>query len=218
MDQNYKTVNEFPATIPIFPLEGVVMFPDTYLPLNIFEPRYVKMFDKAISDQNRLIGMVQPNKSIKNNDKNVLYDVGCAGKIIKFEETYDQRYLITLKGLIRFNLISENTNKQNFKEANVSWDNFSKDLEKNKTRLDLTSLKLALKQYFKVKDMTVNWNLIDKCEDYNFVDQIVMICPFAFEEKQLFLQTNSIEKRSKLLQTILDSYICESNISKISKH
>ena len=66
--------------------------------------------------------------------------------------------------------------------------------------------------------MTVNWNLIDKCEDYNFVDQIVMICPFAFEEKQLFLQTNSIEKRSKLLQTILDSYICESNISKISKH
>ena len=79
------------------------MFPDTYLPLNIFEPRYLEMINKAISSKSRLVGMIQPN----NSDENKLYDVGCAGKIIKFEETEDKRYLITLKGISRFDLISE---------------------------------------------------------------------------------------------------------------
>ena len=209
---------DLPNTIPIFPLQGVVMFPDTYLPLNIFEPRYLKMIDHAISNEHRLIGMIQPQNSNESDKKLIFYKVGCAGKIIKFEETDDNRYLITLKGLSRFNLVSEKTNDKNFREANINWENFKKDLNITDESPDFTTLKLTLKKYFKSKNIKANMDAIDTFNDYNFVDQITMICPFENNEKQLLLETASISKREKLLQTILDSYITEENISDINKH
>ncbi len=214
MTINNKFDNGLPELLPVFPLEGVLMFPDTYLPLNIFETRYLEMINKAISSKNRLVGMIQPN----NSNQNKLYNVGCAGKIIKFEETEDKRYLITLKGLSRFELISEKTNRKNFKEAQIKWDRFSQDLEKQNINENFTSLKLSLKKYFKIKNIKVNFEVIDKCNDYNFVDQITMICPLAFEEKQLLLETISISKRGDLLQSIIESYASEENISQIVKH
>ena len=214
MNMNNITKNNFPEIIPIFPLRGVVMFPDTYLPLNIFEPRYLDMINKAIASKSRLVGMIQPNNS--NNNK--LYDVGCAGKIIKFEETKDKRYSITLKGLSRFELISEKTNTNNFKEAEVKWDRYFQDLQNKDVKEKFVGLKASLKEYFKIKNIRVNFEAIDKCEDYNFVDQITMICPLAFEEKQLLLETISISKRGNLLQSIIESYASEENISQIVKH
>ena len=214
MTTNNNIDNRLPKLIPLFPLEGVLMFPDTYLPLNIFETRYLEMINKAISSKSRLVGMIQPN----NSNQNKLYNVGCAGKIIKFEETEDKRYLITLKGLSRFELISENTNRKNFKEAQIKWDRFSQDLEKPNINEKFTSLKSSLKKYFKIKNIKVNFEVIDKCNDYNFVDQITMICPLAFEEKQLLLETISISKRGDLLQSIIESYASEENISQIVKH
>ena len=157
MTVNNNINKDFPEFLPVFPLEGVVMFPDTYLPLNIFEPRYLEMINKAISSKSRLVGMIQPNNSYQNK----LYDVGCAGKIIKFEETEDKRYLITLKGISRFDLISEKTNRKNFREAQVKWKNFSKDLQKNDTKETFTNLKISLKRYFKIKNIKVNFEVID---------------------------------------------------------
>ena len=218
MVDNPKQEINFPNIIPIFPLKGVVMFPDTYLPLNIFEPRYLKMIDHAISNENRLIGMIQPKKSNESDEESIFYRVGCVGKIIKFEETDDNRYLITLKGLSRFNLLSEKTNDKNFIEANIDWENFSKDLKMNEKSSDFSTLKIVLKKYFKSKNIKANMDAIDAFNDYNFVDQITMICPFENHEKQLLLETKSISKRGKLLQTILDSYISEENISDVSKH
>tara|TARA_X000000950_G_scaffold279732_1_gene372988 strand:- start:47 stop:703 length:657 start_codon:yes stop_codon:yes gene_type:complete len=218
MADNLKQELNLPNIIPIFPLKGVVMFPDTYLPLNIFEPRYLKMIDNAISNEHRLIGMIQPKNSNESDKKSIFYRVGCAGKIIKFEETDDNRYLITLRGLSRFNLVSEKTNDKNFREANIDWANFSKDLNINEKISDFSTLKVTLKKYFKSKNIRANMNAIDTFNDYNFVDQITMICPFENNEKQLLLETTSISKREKLLQTILDSYITGENISDISKH
>ena len=172
------------------------------------------MINKAISSKSRLVGMIQP----KNSNQDKLYDVGCAGKIIKFEETEDKRYLITLKGLSRFHLISEKTNRKKFKEAQIKWDKYSQDLQKKNTNEKFTDLKASLKKYFKIKNIKVNFEVIDKCNDYNFVDQITMICPLAFEEKQLLLETISISKRGNLLQSILESYVGEENISHIMKH
>ena len=218
MVDDIKQETNLPDIIPIFPLKGVVMFPDTYLPLNIFEPRYLKMIDEAISNKNRLVGMIQPKNSNESDDKLAFYGVGCAGKIIKFEETYDNRYLITLKGLSRFNLISEKINDNNFREAKINWKNFSKDLHINIKSTDFSTLKASLKKYFKSKNIRANMDAINTFNDYNFVDQITMICPLANNEKQLLLETTSISKREMLLQTILDSYISEENISDISKH
>ncbi len=195
MADNLKQEISLPNTIPIFPLNGVVMFPDTYLPLNIFEPRYLKMIDHAISNEHRLIGMIQPKNSNESDKKSLFYRVGCAGKIIKFEETDDNRYLITLRGLSRFNLVSEKINDKNFREANINWENFSKDLDITSKSSDFSTLKITLKKYFKSKNIRANMDAIDTFNDYNFVDQITMICPFENNEKQLLLETTSILKR-----------------------
>ena len=208
MTASKKINGDLPELIPLFPLKGVVMFPDTYLPLNVFEPRYIEMINKAISSNNRLVGMIQPNNSTQDK----LYDVGCAGKIIKFEETEDKRYLITLKGLSRFDLISEENNRKNFKEAQIKWDRYSRDLQKKNVNEKFTVLKASLKKYFNINNIKVNFELIDKCNDYNFVDQITMICPLAFEEKQLLLETILISKRVNLLQSIIESYAGEKNL------
>jgi len=206
--------------MPVFPLEGVVMFPNTYLPLNIFEPRYLKMIDYSMSQKNRLIGMIQPKKSKdKNKNENVdLYNVGCAGRIIKFEETEDSRYLITLKGVSRFNLLSDITNKENFREAKVNWNEFTDDLNEEGSNDSFVSLKKVLKDFFKLKKIKVNMEIIETCNDYNFVDQITMICPLILEEKQLLLETKSINKRNNLLISIIESYLNEQNISNTLKH
>ena len=212
-----KKTNDLPDTIPVFPLSNFIIFPETNVPLNIFEPRYLQMVDDSMSTH-RLIGMIQPKNSNENDDKYPFYRVGCAGKIIKFEETDDNRYLITLKGVSRFSLISEQTNDYNFREAKIDWESFSKDLNINVNSFDFSTLKKILKQYFKSKNIKANMDAIDTFNDYNFVDQITMICPLTNDEKQLLLETSSITKRKKLLQTILDSYIYEGNISEVSKH
>lgn len=211
-------MKNLPQTMPVFPLESAVMFPNTYLPLNIFEPRYLKMIDYSMSQKNRLIGMIQPKKS-RDKNKNVdLYNVGCAGRIIKFEETEDSRYLITLKGVSRFNLLSDITNKDNFREAKVNWNEFIEDLNQEGSKDSFVSLKKVLKDFFKLKKMKVNMEIIEACNDYNFVDQITMICPLALEEKQLLLETKSITKRNNLLRSIVESYSSQQNISNTIKH
>ena len=211
-------MKNLPQIMPVFPLQGAVMFPNTYLPLNIFEPRYLKMIDYSMSQKNRLIGMIQPKISRDKNENVDLYNVGCAGRIIKFEETEDSRYLITLKGVSRFNLLSDITNKENFREARVNWNEFTEDLNKEESNDSFVSLKKALKDFFKLKKMKVNMEIIESCNDYNFVDQITMICPLALEEKQLLLETKSITKRNNLLISIIESYLNEQNISNTSKH
>ena len=176
------------------------------------------MIDKALASDNRLIGMIQP-KEIKDNNLDVsFYNVGCAGKIIKFEEVENSRYLITLKGLNRFNLIKEKINNDNFKVAEIDWSSFVEDIEKEKIKEGYSNLKLALRKYFQVKDIRVNNEIIDSCKDYNLADQITMICPLASEEKQLLLETLSLTKRNALLLSMIESYTSEANISDVIKH
>ena len=177
------------------------------------------MIDKALASDNRLIGMIQPRGINNNNNLDTsLHNVGCVGKIIKFEEVENRRYLITLKGLNRFNLIKEITNNDNFKVAEIDWSFFIEDLEEEKIKEGFSNLKLALRKYFEVKDIKVNNEIIDLCQDYNLVDQITMICPLASEEKQLLLETLSITKRNALLLSMIESYTSEANISDVIKH
>ena len=194
------------------------MFPNTYLPLNIFEPRYLKMIDRVLASDNRLIGMIQPNEHNNNNLDVSFNNVGCAGKIIKFEEVKNSRYLITLKGLSRFNLIKEKINDDSFNIAEIDWRFFIKDLEKENFKEGFANLKQALKKYFQVKHIKVNHDIIDASKDYNLVDQIIMICPLTSEEKQLLLETLSISKRNALLLSMIQSYTSEANISDVIKH
>ena len=176
------------------------------------------MIDKALASDNRLIGMIQPRGINNNNLDKSLHDVGCVGKIIKFEEVENSRYLITLKGLNRFNLIKEITNDDNFKVAEIDCNFFIEDLEEEKIKEGFSNLKLALRKFFQVKDIKFNNEIIESCKDYNLVDQITMICPLASEEKQLLLETLSITKRNALLLSMIESYTSEANIADVIKH
>ena len=211
-------IKNLPNKIPIFPLTGVIMFPNTYLPLNVFEDRYIKMFNNALATEHKLIGVIQPILSnIKNNDIS-FYEIGCAGKIINFEETKDNRFLITLKGLSRFNLLSEKTNQDNFKIAEVKWDNFDSDYSENEKNNSHGNLKEAVKKYFHLKNIRVNMDSIDTFNEYNLADQLAMICPLSSAEKQLLLETVSLTRRNKLLLSIIESSISELDSSDVIKH
>ena len=98
--------NELPKTIPVFPINNFIIFPKTTVPLNIFEPRYIQMINESMKS-NKLIGMIQSKTSINNQSEPILHDVGCLGKITSFKETEDRRYMIELKGLIRFRIMKE---------------------------------------------------------------------------------------------------------------
>ena len=215
-DQNKQ--KNLPNVIPIFPLNGVIMFPNTYLPLNIFEEKYVKMLNNVLASEHRLIGMIQPIISNKKNNDMNFYEIGCAGKIINFEETKDNVFLITLKGLNRFNLVSEKTNQDNFKIAEVRWNNFKNDCVKEDKNIYHGNLKETLKKYFSLKKIRVNMDTIDTFNEYNLVDQLAMICPLTSEEKQLLLETVSLTRRNKLLLSMIESSIIELDSSDVVQH
>ena len=176
------------------------------------------MINKAISSENRLIGITQPIKDNNAGSELNLYKVGCAGKIIKFEETVDNRYLITLKGYSRFHLISDKTNQDNYIMGEIDWSAFNQDLKNESISESYSNLKLAFKKYLKLKSIKVHTEVIDSCYDYNLVDQLTMICPLAPEEKQLLLETVSLSKRNNLLLSIIDSYIKQASITDVIKH
>ena len=120
-------MKDLPKIIPVFPLSNFIIFPKTSVPLNIFEPRYIDMIDDAMKS-NKFIGMIQPKKSEKNLIVPQLHQIGCLGKISSFKETDDGRYLIELKGLIRFRIIKDINSDIKYRECEVDFESFQKDL------------------------------------------------------------------------------------------
>ena len=196
--------------IPIFPLDGVILLPETLLPLNIFEKRYLNMVEDSLKTHSRLIGIVQPvmKKQIKAPSfKNI---IGCFGKIIKFEETEQNTYLISLKGISRFKIINSSLVKKGYICSNISTENFQNDLNYTSSPQsfkfgDDKRLKTSLKSYLKFKKLDSNWNYIKSCSNIDLINQLSMICPFSVHEKQMLLESNTIDERYILLVSILES-------------
>ena len=135
-----------PKIIPVFPLSNFIIFPKTSVPLNIFEPRYIDMINDSMKS-NKFIGMIQP-KTIKNFEDTkapVLHNIGCLGKITSFKETEDERYLIELKGIIRFEITKEITSNKKYREFEINFNNYSHDLEEKKENLKFSDLELIFK-------------------------------------------------------------------------
>ena len=139
--------NSLPKKIPIFPLSNFIIFPKTTVPLNIFEPRYIEMINDSMKT-NKLIGMIQPKISKDKNEDYIpqLHQIGCMGKITTFKETEDSRYLIELKGLIRFKIVKEINSNKKYRECEVNFENFYEDLE-NKYKI----LKINKSQSFTLR-------------------------------------------------------------------
>tara|TARA_Y100001970_G_scaffold184470_1_gene224364 strand:- start:558 stop:1196 length:639 start_codon:yes stop_codon:yes gene_type:complete len=198
--------NNLPKTIPIFPLSNFIIFPKTTVPLNIFEPRYIEMINDAMSSD-RIIGMIQPKDNIQS--KPSLYDVGCAGKITSFNETEDGRYIIILTGISRFKITEEIKTEKLYRKCKVNFSVFSNDLAKKNIEIKFSDLKLIfkdLKNLFMKQGYTINWEDLEKQSLDQTINTLSMASPFSLEEKQILLETSSLDERKKKLEQILSTY------------
>ena len=199
--------NKLPRRIPIFPLSNFIVFPDTTVPLNIFEQRYIQMIDDSMTT-NRLIGMIQPKKSIQSKIPD-LFDVGCLCKITSFNETDDGRYIIILKGISRFNKEEEIENNKLYRELNVNYDLYSNDKEINSKNFkfkDLNKILTELKMLFEKKGYQINWKDLEKQNVYQTLSALSMASPFSIQEKQILLETKNLEDRKIKFEEILSTY------------
>ena len=201
---------KLPKIIPIFPLSNFIIFPRTTVPLNIFEPRYVDMINDSMKT-NKLFGMVQP-KTVKNFDETkppILHNIGCLGKITSFKESEDGRYLIELKGIIRFEIIKEINSNKKYREFEIDFSNYSHDLDEKKEDLRFSDLELIfkdLKTLFEKKGFIINWRSLEKQSLDEIINALAMTSPFSVEEKQVLLESKNLNIRKTKIAEILNTY------------
>ena len=197
-------LNNLPKKIAIFPLSNAVFFPKTVLPLNIFEERYIQLVSDCMKDK-RLFGMVQPK--FQNEIKSEVYTVGCLGKITSFSETKDNRFTISLSGIIRFRIIEEVSSSKLYREFTVDYTDFAEDLKAIKNEEKSNNKKNILKKvktFFKKKNYLVDLGNLEELNFDQLMSTICMISPFSVEEKQKLIETISIEEKIKIFEDIID--------------
>ena len=190
-----KKNENLPKKISVFPLSNFIIFPNTSVPLNIFEPRYIKMIDDSMKND-RIIGMIQPKKHKKNIPE--LYSVGCAGKITSFDESDDGRYLIVLSGISRFKILKEIDNNKLYRECEVNFDQYTEDIKKKNNEIKFSDLELIfknLKSLFKKKGYIIIWKELEKQSLDQTINTLAMVSPFSCEEKQILLEAINVTNR-----------------------
>ena len=199
--------NKFPDQIPIFPLSGVIYFPKTNLPLNIFEQRYLDLVNDVIK-KDKLMGMIQPKKK----DQEV-YKIGCLGKISDFQKSDDGRILINLTGLTRFEVLEEKENSKLYREFKVNYEKFILDLKPKKEEINVEPLMKKVKIFFKNSGMMLNWKEFEKLDNGQKINTLSMIAPITNEEKQKLLESISLEEKIKVLTNIIYFYLHGINLN-----
>ena len=200
---------ELPKIIPIFPLSNFIIFPKTSVPLNIFEPRYIDMINDSMKS-NKLVGMIQPKLSKDLSDDNQeLHKIGCMGKIINLNETKDSRYLIELKGMIRFKIINEIQTNKKYREYEINFENYYRDLDSKKENIKFSDLELIfkdLKSLFEKRGFIVNWKALQNQSLDETINALAMASPFTLEEKQVLLEAKNLDIRKTKISEILKTY------------
>ena len=204
-----KKKEDLPKKISVFPLSNFIIFPNTSVPLNIFERRYIEMIDDTMKND-RIIGMIQPKKNKKNIPD--LFSVGCAGRITSFNETDDGRYLIVIRGISRFKILKEIINDKPYRECEISFKEYTEDMKENCTEIKFSNLESIFKDVkylFKKKGYTVNWKELEKQNLDQTINTLAMALPFSLEEKQILLETTSIDNRKIKFEKILQTYVVD---------
>ena len=201
-------MEKLPENIPLFPLPGALLLPNSRLPLNIFEPRYINMVEDTLATKHRLIGMIQPVKINTGNnlkETNKYQKVGCAGRIVSFTETDDGRYLITLEGLSRFTFRKEIKHQKPYILSEVDWGFYKNDLVpfEGINSFDRNGFLETLKKYLDSAQIASDWEVLKKAREELLVNSLSMLCPFEPEEKQVLLEAETIVKRLDVLVTLM---------------
>ena len=204
MVRHYHSYSDLPKSLPLFPLSGAVLLPRGQLPLNVFEPRYLEMVDYALTGD-RLIGMIQPTQSEDTVLRPPLSQVGCAGKIVSFRESDDNRYLITLTGLCRFRLTGEMETTTPWRAGFCDFAPFAGDLaQQDDEAFPRERLLAALKTYLNSRDMKADWRSVMTAPGEALVNALAMMCPFDPAEKQALLEAPSFQERASTLMALLE--------------
>tara|TARA_E500000331_G_C17027227_1_gene613558 strand:- start:181 stop:798 length:618 start_codon:yes stop_codon:yes gene_type:complete len=193
----------FPDKIPIFPLSGVIYFPKTNLPLNIFEERYVNLVNDVFN-KDKLMGMIQSKRK-----EGEVFNVGCLGKISDFQELKDGKILINLKGITRFEVLTEIKSSKLYREFKVDYSKFGLDLNPTSQTINTKTLMKKAQTFLNKNGLLLNWNEFDKLEETQKVDTLAMIAPITNEEKQKLLESVSFEEKIKSLEDIISFYLHE---------
>ena len=200
-------MKSFPNVIPVFPLSGVIYFPKTNLPLNIFEQRYLDLVNDTYKND-KLMGMVQSQRN-----GNQVYKIGCLGKISDLQKSEDGRILINLTGITRFKIIEEVKNKKLYREFKVDYKTFEIDLKDPSGDLDTDDLMNKAKTFFRKNGLLLNWREFEKLDKTQKINPLAMISPVTNEEKQKLLEAITIKDKVNTLQSIIDFYLHEVNFN-----
>ncbi len=210
---------DLPKIISIFPLSNFIIFPNTTVPLNIFEPRYIDMVNDSMS-HSKLIGMIQPklkpttygifdSTKLKNHLNPDLHEIGCMGKITSFKEIEDGKFLIELKGIIRFQIMKEIQSKKKYRQYEINFSNFYDDLDVKIENIQFSDLKLIfkdLKKLFEKRGFIINWKELGKQSLDETINALAMASPFTLAEKQILLEAKNLQTRKKKISEILTTY------------
>tara|TARA_B000000565_G_scaffold37446_1_gene24894 strand:+ start:74 stop:691 length:618 start_codon:yes stop_codon:yes gene_type:complete len=200
-------MKSFPNVIPVFPLSGVIYFPKTNLPLNIFEQRYLDLVNDTYKND-KLMGMVQSQRN-----GNQVYKIGCLGKISDLQKSEDGRILINLTGITRFKIIEEVKNKKLYREFKVDYKTFEIDLKDPSGDLDTDDLMNKAKTFFRKNGLLLNWREFEKLDKTQKINTLSMISPVTNEEKQKLLEAITIKDKVNTLQSIISFYLHEVNFN-----
>ena len=200
-------MKSFPEIIPVFPLSGVIFFPKTNLPLNIFEERYLDLVNDTYK-KNKFMGMVQNKKEGKS-----VYQIGCLGKISDYQRSKDGRILINLTGVSRFKIIEEVSNNKLYREFKVSYENFSEDFKESYSAEDTKPLMDKAKNFFKRNGLLLNWKEFEKLDQFQRINTLAMIAPVTNEEKQKLLEAVSTKDKIDALESIMSFYLYETGLN-----
>ena len=195
---------DLPETVSVFPLPGALLLPRSRLPLHIFEPRYLQMLDDALKTRERLIGMVQPNTC--QGDETKLHRIGCAGRVTRFSETEDDRYLITLTGISRFRVMAEVDGFTPYRRVSVSWDGFGRDLGKAEVDngFDRNRFLKLIKRFFSSRRLSTDWDAMKDADDELLVNSLSMMLELEPGDKQALLEAPCLRTRRETLVTLIE--------------
>ena len=212
MDKNpfAPAFDALPLSLPIFPLEGVLLLPHGALPLNVFEPRYMAMVNDALAGD-RLIGMVQPDQAAREaGEDGAIYQMGCAGKITEFSEMDDGRYLVSLTGIARFRIAEELDQEKGYRRVKPDWSDFESDLETTSCLgMDRGKVNGLLKKYFDEQGMDCDWDAVQSAPDGKLITCLAMACPLEPQEKQALLEATCCKTRADMFVRILEMAVCD---------
>jgi Lon protease-like protein len=192
------TTSELPKSIPLFPLDNVLLLPFGKLPLNIFEERYINMVLDSLKT-NRMIGIIQP----KNNN-NELFMMGCVGRITSYIETPDYRLVLNLEGVCRFVLNDRNLSTKGYYQGSVNCENYFDDLNDMEPNLDRNSLIQKYSNFFKIKKLDIDKEVLAETSNLQLLSTLAMLAPFNKIDKQAILESTNVMERINTLNSILD--------------